>query len=380
MNTSLSHLLTLTCIVGFAGACLASEAKPVPAKPTDGRPALLDGVKKILFLGDSLTDGSSYPDMVINTLNKAYPDAGFEIINSGMCGDTTSNLVVRLQADVLDRDPDLVLLVIGTNDCMYDRPMADFRKNLAIVLDALKQRGIKVMLILPSHFTLSFFEDRFQRYLTAMKEIAAERNLPVADVHGAFLAAQQKGLKVVGPDGVHHGPDGFKVKAQAVLDALGVKEPIDTVTRPWPGLQLEWETSQPVPFIEATNNPTLTAATGWQPFDRAKAIASVPWHDADYPRRGAWMPFAVTPPPQKSMAFGRTLYIAQEAGSADLWVGGSAPLYVWFNGVAVWSAERPKGYHPAAVRIPVTLVPGTNTVTVMANFMAFAGIKPSVRP
>ncbi len=350
-------------------------------KPRRKMPRILRGVKRILFYGDSLTDGSDYPDYVVNTLNRLYPKAGFEILNSAVCGDTAERLCQRLKADVLERRPDLVIICVGTNDCVGKRPVTKYKAELEYLVKNIRQARAKVILMTPSHLGQAEREKRFQNYLRAIREVAASRKLIVADAHAEFLKGEKAGREMLGADGVHHGKHGFEGMARAILDALGLKDvPVEKRIRPWPGLLTKWETSAPVP----NKRPYSPAqATNWQAYDRQAAIKKQPWWDAPFAARGGWMPFALGKPKQPAIAYGRTYYHAKKAETGnryELQIGGSRPLVVWLNGKKVWTGGRPHGYHPDADRITVEMKPGRNEIIVVSNFMAFIGVKEKRNP
>lgn len=75
---------------------------------------------KIICFGDSLTEvgyGASYfPELV--TLLPEH-----DLVNAGVGGDTTINLLRRLETDVLEHAPDGVFLMVGGNDAIsYSQP------------------------------------------------------------------------------------------------------------------------------------------------------------------------------------------------------------------------------------------------------------------
>jgi len=63
----------------------------------------------IVFVGDSITEGW-------NTLKEDFADLGVKVVNRGIGGDTTPNLIYRLKDDVLDLHPKALVILIGTND------------------------------------------------------------------------------------------------------------------------------------------------------------------------------------------------------------------------------------------------------------------------
>lgn len=62
--------------------------------------------KKIVFLGDSITQCFD--------LEKYF--SNFKIKNEGISGHTTKDVLKRLKTSVFDHAPDIVVLLIGTND------------------------------------------------------------------------------------------------------------------------------------------------------------------------------------------------------------------------------------------------------------------------
>jgi lysophospholipase L1-like esterase len=334
-------------------------------------PETLKEVRTILFYGDSLTDGSSYPDYVVNTLNRLYPEAHFQVLNAAGAGDTAANLRKRLAADVLVHKPGLTIVCIGTNDAHGKRKPEDYRADLEALVAELKSAGSRIMLVRPSPFGDAQKETRFQDFLAVINQVAASNSLPVGDAHGLFLDWIKAGKEPLGPDGIHHGKDGFECMARAVLDGLGLAGvQMEMDVRPWPNLLTAWETSAPV-----SNKPPFdpAAAQGWQRYDAAALAARQPWWNSPFPRRGAWMPFDDAS--RTNAAFGRTHFDAPRAGDYELQVGGSpAPQIVWVNGVKVWEGRRSNGYHPNADRVTVTLKAGRNEIVAASSFMVFIGI------
>ena len=94
----------------------------LPACHGDHRFTPLPSGTKVVTLGDSLTFGygvdisQSYPTLLANK-------TGWHIINAGVNGDTTQNILERL-VNVINENPKLVLLVGHTNPlllCISDQ-------------------------------------------------------------------------------------------------------------------------------------------------------------------------------------------------------------------------------------------------------------------
>ena len=142
-------------IVSGCGSSGPADAPKTPASARDSGSARKssgelrrDGAR-IVFLGDSLTAGlglpadQSYPSLIGRQLKaRGY---NYEIVNAGVSGDTSAGGLRRL-AWSLEGDVRVLVVALGANDGLRGLPADEMRKNLRAVLDAAKQRGIKVVL------------------------------------------------------------------------------------------------------------------------------------------------------------------------------------------------------------------------------------------
>jgi lysophospholipase L1-like esterase len=83
----------------------------------------------VVFLGDSITQG-------FEPLTNYFP--GMKVANRGIGGDTTRGVLYRMDADVLDLDPEGIVLLIGTNDLGIGADPADVLDNIKAILARLK--------------------------------------------------------------------------------------------------------------------------------------------------------------------------------------------------------------------------------------------------
>ena len=76
-------------------------------------------MRKIVCIGDSLTEAAeldrndTWPILLEKALN-------LKIINKGIGGDTSSGLLGRFYPDVVPHEPDIVIILCGTNDLWWD--------------------------------------------------------------------------------------------------------------------------------------------------------------------------------------------------------------------------------------------------------------------
>ena len=180
---------------------------------------------KILFQGDSITDynrgledphilGTGYPSIVAPELQKRHPDTEFEFINLSVGGNTTADLLSRVQKDFIDVQPDIVSILIGINDTWHRAEnrswISDeqFEKQYRTVLDAIREktRAKIVMLeqfLLPAEDKLYFREDLDPK-IQVTRKLAREYADLFIPLDGILAAACVKtDYRVFSADGVH---------------------------------------------------------------------------------------------------------------------------------------------------------------------------------
>lgn len=129
---------------------------------------------KILFTGDSITDGNrlkkksqewdlnhqmghSYAYIVNGLLGSEYPDRHFEFKNRGVSGNRVIDLYARVETDLFPVKPDVLSILVGVNDGPIDRnnyeptPQKKYETVYRMMLDDVKERlpGCKIILMEP---------------------------------------------------------------------------------------------------------------------------------------------------------------------------------------------------------------------------------------
>src|SRR4051812_33621790 len=103
---------------------------------------------RIVCFGDSITR-AGYPQRLAKRLG-----GGIDVVNAGVNGNTTTMALRRIQRDVLDARPDLVVIFFGTNDCRLAEPkvhvpLEQYRANLQRMIDEISGKGGRVVLCTP---------------------------------------------------------------------------------------------------------------------------------------------------------------------------------------------------------------------------------------
>lgn len=163
----------------------------------------------ILAFGDSLTFGvgahseNSYPSVLAGL-------SGFEVVNAGVSGETTSEGLKRLP-QVLDKySPSLLILLEGGNDILRNKPYDQIERNLDSMISEAKSRGVQVVLIGVPEKKLFSSSAPFYKKLAEKHELVFESKL----VSGLMRSPSKKS------DTVHFNKAGYAHMAEAINDLL----------------------------------------------------------------------------------------------------------------------------------------------------------------
>ena len=186
----------------FAGRCTYRDANAKLPPAAAGR---------VVFFGDSITQGW------------AAFDAGLfsdQSVNRGISGQTTSQMVVRFQDDVIALKPAVVHILAGTNDVAGNTgPVAQawIEANVRTLVELAKAHGVKVVLgsILPAgRFTWrpELTPAPTIRALNAnLRRYAEAEGLVYVDYHAAMATPDGALRPELTGDGVHPNAAGYAI-------------------------------------------------------------------------------------------------------------------------------------------------------------------------
>ena len=226
-----------------------SQATPPPEIQN-----VLAGKRKIVIVGDSITEGGKKPGgyvwLLERYLSALYPDRKIKIVNAGISGNKSTDMQARFQKDAIDQKPDLVMINVGVNDVSHafidfpknqffpqgnlltGVPLPEYREKITQMVLAAKAAGIRVVLLSPTPIgeTLDGPENRrLQEYIAAMREIALQNQCLFIDLNGpcqevirTYQKHAGKTLNLLAADGVHPNPSGYRIIAFTILRGLGV--------------------------------------------------------------------------------------------------------------------------------------------------------------
>jgi lysophospholipase L1-like esterase len=183
----------------------------------------------VVCAGDSITRGQSSADYVAELERRLGP-AGFEFVNAGVNGNLAWNVLQRLD-DVIARRPDMVTLLVGTNDVnatlfprwekAYRRqqhipqtPTLDwYRECIDAILGRLRSETAARLAVLDlpplGEDLASEANQRVDAYNAALREVTAAHEVPCLPLHDRLV-------KLLPPD---HRPPPYTGSTAVLLKA-----------------------------------------------------------------------------------------------------------------------------------------------------------------
>jgi lysophospholipase L1-like esterase len=177
------------------------------------------GQKRIVFMGDSITEGWPFLDFF----------AGKTYVNRGISGQTTPQMLIRFRPDVIALKPSVVVIMAGINDIAGNTGPSTLEMityNIFSMAELAKANNIKVILcsVLPA-FDFpwrpgSFPAEKVVTLNKMIKKYADTNGILYLDYYSAMVN-DQKGLNATySGDGVHPNKTGYEVMNPLVEKAI----------------------------------------------------------------------------------------------------------------------------------------------------------------
>lgn len=156
---------------------------------------------KVIFFGDSITQAGIKPGGYIVKMDSLIKQQGitdYELVGAGVSGNKVYDLYLRLETDVLEKQPDVVVIYIGVNDVWHKATSgtgtdADkFEKFYRAIIKKLMDKNIKVIVCTPA--TIGERNDNsnqqdgdLNRYSAIIRNMAKDLSIPVCDLRKSFM-------------------------------------------------------------------------------------------------------------------------------------------------------------------------------------------------
>ena len=190
-------------------------------------------MKKLICLGDSLTFGLRVPQS--QTWPRLVQETGVEVINLGICGDTTGGMLARLPLVLRDhgKTQGYVLIMGGSNDIFYSGTDTAARSNLGAMVHQTIAAGLTPMVGIPLPIVpedaprdwdpVADFHQAakvLDRYCAWLKTYCKAFGIPTVDFREDFLTPQGQVRRELFCDGLHPNAQGHRLMAQKIGEKL----------------------------------------------------------------------------------------------------------------------------------------------------------------
>lgn len=190
---------------------------------------------KIVALGDSITAGtpgfcsprecppkgrgderSQYAYWIM----KQYPD--WEVVNQGVNGERSDQILARLLADVLTLKPKAVIVLAGVNDLYQGKSIEAIEENLRQIYERAQEAGIRVLAcsVIPYNFSTPDVKQKMADLNTWIRVYSQKRGNIFCDTYQAVDDPASPGNLVSTPDGLHPDQNGYHAMGDAIASCL----------------------------------------------------------------------------------------------------------------------------------------------------------------
>lgn len=203
---------------------------------------LQDG-DSIVFLGDSITQAGARPEGYVTLFRLFCHVNGYEVnvINEGISGHRSNDMLDRLDRDVINHNPTWVSISCGVNDVWHKFgrnrqgikknrgvPFPEYKKNMTEIVERCQKAGIKVLMLTatPIYEDLGSEENQeLEKYNNFLRQLAKKKDLLLCDLNQIFQTWYKKktsaGENLLTTDGVHMNPRGNRLMAKHIAYTLG---------------------------------------------------------------------------------------------------------------------------------------------------------------
>jgi isoamyl acetate esterase len=197
--------------------------------------------KKVIFFGDSITQAGVNPGGYIVKVGemaaKDNQSSAYDFIGAGIGGNKVYDLYLRMDDDVLSKNPDVVIIYIGVNDVWHKQSHGTgtdydkFEKFYNALIAKLQAKNIKLILATPAvigertDFSNQLDGD-LNRYSSLIRSIAEKNKLPLVDLRKSFLDynlknnPENKESGILTSDRVHLNEKGNELVAAEMWKAI----------------------------------------------------------------------------------------------------------------------------------------------------------------
>ena len=223
-----------------------------------------------LFMGDSITHAALWTkgyDGVAQTFEKYLKDemgrTSDIVINTAVSGATTTSTLNNIEQRLEKYTPDVVSIMLGTNDAATGGLTADiYKKNLETIIEKIRSKNKDAVIILRTPtpmWNTGSREVNIPQYIAKMKQVADEQNLIYIDQYTELQKAFQdyswlKKDTVLFGNNLHPGANGHLLMTRHFLKGCGLWREDSEIANLFYEMTIHEKTSEIVPQVMKTPN------------------------------------------------------------------------------------------------------------------------------
>ena len=187
-----------------------------------------------VFTGDSITQGAKhtygmrdYTELFSERVRWEMLRKRDIVINTGMSGSTSEDLLSDIDWRVLRFKPDIVFLMIGTNDCTGGEVKTSiFRKNLTEIIKTIRRNNAILILNTPTPISSSCDPKRssLPAYIQVIRDLSKEHNVVLIDqwlYWGKQYPNEDSKMSLLA-DAIHPNQFGHRMIANTIFKSLNI--------------------------------------------------------------------------------------------------------------------------------------------------------------
>jgi lysophospholipase L1-like esterase len=198
--------------------------------------------KKIVFFGDSITqmgvNKGGYIDLIQSKINADGKQSQYELIGAGVGGNKVYDLYLRMEEDVLDKHPHVVVIYVGINDVWHKTSgigtdIEKYEKFYSAIIKKLQAKKIEVVVCTPTVIgekknNANPQDPDLDAYSDVIRKLASQYHCGLIDLRIAFARYEKdnnpldKESGILTTDRVHLTDDGNKLVADEMMKGLSV--------------------------------------------------------------------------------------------------------------------------------------------------------------
>lgn len=198
---------------------------------------LLHGLPvKIVAIGSSSTAGAgasdamhAYPSQLAAALKRRFPSASVTVLNKGVNGEETPEMLARFQRDVFDEHPDLVIWQTGSNEILRHGNPEAFRLQVTDGLNRLHAAGVETILMDAQYAPKILDNPAYASFNEKLRKLALRAKLAFLDRFEAMrywlIKGRKDGVPFVAKDDVHMTDAGYHCVGQLLASLITAELP-----------------------------------------------------------------------------------------------------------------------------------------------------------